>query len=51
MGHLLSLPMLLAGLGLLVIAYRRREPSGNLVASAGGAAPAATATPTRARLR
>jgi phosphatidylglycerol:prolipoprotein diacylglycerol transferase len=29
MGQLLSLPMILAGLWLLAIAYRRREPSGN----------------------
>ena len=29
MGQLLSLPMLLAGVVLLVIAWRRREPSGN----------------------
>jgi phosphatidylglycerol:prolipoprotein diacylglycerol transferase len=50
MGHLLSLPMLLAGLGLLWIAYRRREASGNLVA-AGGAAPLVPATPPRARAR
>jgi len=29
MGHVLTLPMLLAGIALLVIAYRRNEPSGN----------------------
>ncbi|MBM4212436.1 MAG: prolipoprotein diacylglyceryl transferase [Gammaproteobacteria bacterium] len=29
MGHLLTLPMLLAGVALLVIAYRRNESSGN----------------------
>ncbi|MBM4238046.1 MAG: prolipoprotein diacylglyceryl transferase [Gammaproteobacteria bacterium] len=29
MGHLLTLPMLLAGIALLVIAYRRNESSGN----------------------
>jgi phosphatidylglycerol---prolipoprotein diacylglyceryl transferase len=29
MGMVLSLPMLLVGLALLVLAYRRREPSGN----------------------
>jgi phosphatidylglycerol:prolipoprotein diacylglycerol transferase len=33
MGQLLSLPMLLAGLALLVIAYRDPRPSGNTVAS------------------
>ena len=31
MGMLLSLPMLLVGLTLLFMAYRRREPSGNFV--------------------
>lgn len=30
MGHVLTLPMLVAGLVLLVLAYRRSEPSGNL---------------------
>jgi phosphatidylglycerol:prolipoprotein diacylglycerol transferase len=50
MGHLLSLPMLVAGLALLVIAYRRREPSGNLVAAAGVGTAAAGAT-ARARAR
>ena len=34
MGMLLSLPMLLIGLTLMFMAYRRREPSGNLVAVA-----------------
>jgi phosphatidylglycerol:prolipoprotein diacylglycerol transferase len=29
MGQLLSLPMIIGGLGLLIVAYRRREPSGN----------------------
>ncbi len=29
MGQILSTPMILAGLALLVVAYRRREPSGN----------------------
>ena len=29
MGMLLSLPMLLIGLTLMFMAYRRREPSGN----------------------
>ena len=29
MGHLLTLPMLIAGLALLSLAYRRGEPSGN----------------------
>ena len=29
MGQILSTPMILAGLAMLVIAYRRREPSGN----------------------
>jgi phosphatidylglycerol---prolipoprotein diacylglyceryl transferase len=33
MGMLLSLPMLLAGVALLVIAYRRRQPSGNFTAA------------------
>ena len=31
MGQVLSLPMILIGVGLLVFAYRRREPSGNMV--------------------
>ena len=30
MGHLLTLPMLIAGIALMVIAYRRGEPSGNV---------------------
>ncbi len=34
MGHLLSLPMVLAGIVLLTIAYRRRVPSGNYTAVA-----------------
>lgn len=34
MGHLLSLPMVLAGVVLLLIAARRREPSGNYSAPA-----------------
>ena len=34
MGMLLSLPMLLVGVALLFMAYRRREPSGNLAAAA-----------------
>jgi phosphatidylglycerol:prolipoprotein diacylglycerol transferase len=29
MGQLLSLPMIVAGLWMLAVAYRRREPSGN----------------------
>jgi phosphatidylglycerol:prolipoprotein diacylglycerol transferase len=33
MGMLLSLPMLIAGAVLLVMAYRRRQPSGNFVAT------------------
>jgi len=33
MGMLLSLPMLLIGLTLMFMAYRRREPSGNLAAT------------------
>ena len=33
MGMLLSLPMLLAGLTLLIMAYRRRESSGNYAAT------------------
>ena len=33
MGIILSLPMLLVGLALLFMAYRRREPSGNFVAT------------------
>jgi phosphatidylglycerol---prolipoprotein diacylglyceryl transferase len=32
MGMVLSLPMLLTGIALMVIAYRRREPSGNFAA-------------------
>jgi phosphatidylglycerol---prolipoprotein diacylglyceryl transferase len=31
MGMLLTLPMLLTGLVLMVIAYRRRQPTGNIV--------------------
>lgn len=38
MGQILSLPMILLGLALLVIAYRRRQPSGNI--ALGGAADA-----------
>ena len=34
MGMVLSLPMLLIGLTLMFMAYRRREPSGNFVAAA-----------------
>jgi phosphatidylglycerol:prolipoprotein diacylglycerol transferase len=34
MGQLLSLPMIVAGVVLLVLAYRRREPSGNLALAA-----------------
>jgi phosphatidylglycerol:prolipoprotein diacylglycerol transferase len=33
MGMLLSLPMLLIGLTLMFMAYRRREPSGNVATS------------------
>jgi phosphatidylglycerol:prolipoprotein diacylglycerol transferase len=29
MGHVLTLPMLLAGVALMLIAYRRNVPSGN----------------------
>jgi phosphatidylglycerol:prolipoprotein diacylglycerol transferase len=36
MGMLLSLPMLLIGATLFFMAYRRREPSGNVVAAAAG---------------
>ncbi|NBU24616.1 MAG: prolipoprotein diacylglyceryl transferase [Gammaproteobacteria bacterium] len=36
MGHLLTLPMLLAGLALMALAYRRGEASGNLRATAAG---------------
>jgi phosphatidylglycerol:prolipoprotein diacylglycerol transferase len=32
MGMLLSLPMVLVGLALMFMAYRRREPSGNFSA-------------------
>jgi phosphatidylglycerol---prolipoprotein diacylglyceryl transferase len=51
MGHLLSLPMLVAGIVLLVLAYRRGEPSGNLAAAAATpvARPAATAATGRGR--
>ena len=38
MGQILSLPMILAGLALMVWAYRRRVPSGNFAGQAGGAA-------------
>jgi phosphatidylglycerol:prolipoprotein diacylglycerol transferase len=34
MGMLLSLPMLIAGIALLAVAYRRRRPSGNFVGAA-----------------
>jgi phosphatidylglycerol---prolipoprotein diacylglyceryl transferase len=34
MGHVLSLPMLVAGVVMLWVAYRRREPSGNYAFSA-----------------
>ena len=30
MGHVLTAPMLLGGIALLVLAYRRAQPSGNL---------------------
>jgi phosphatidylglycerol:prolipoprotein diacylglycerol transferase len=33
MGIVLSLPMLLIGLTLVFLAYRRRQPSGNFVAA------------------
>jgi hypothetical protein len=33
MGMLLTLPMLLIGLTLMFMAYRRREPSGNMSAT------------------
>ena len=33
MGMLLSLPLLLAGIVLMLVAYRRREPSGNVAAA------------------
>ena len=36
MGMLLSLPMLLIGLTLMFMAYRRREPSGNFSAVPAG---------------
>ena len=36
MGHLLTLPMLLAGLALMAIAYRRAEASGNFRAAGAG---------------
>ncbi len=36
MGQMLSLPMLVAGIVLLGVAYRRREPSGNVVAPVAG---------------
>jgi prolipoprotein diacylglyceryltransferase len=29
MGQLLSLPMIIAGLWMLAVAYRRKQPSGN----------------------
>ncbi|MCU0760333.1 MAG: prolipoprotein diacylglyceryl transferase [Steroidobacteraceae bacterium] len=46
MGMVLSSPMLAAGVVLLVLAYRRDEPSGNYVATRpGGAAPPAVASP------
>jgi len=34
MGMLLSLPMLVGGVAVLYLAYRRREPSGNFAAAA-----------------
>ena len=45
MGQVLSLPMLVGGIVLLVVAYRRREPSGNFVAPV--AAPASARVPLR----
>jgi phosphatidylglycerol:prolipoprotein diacylglycerol transferase len=36
MGHLLTLPMLLAGIALMAIAYRRGEASGNFRAAGAG---------------
>jgi len=50
MGQVLSLPMLLGGIALLVLAYRRNEPSGNRAlpgSSAGVAAKAGTRTQLR----
>lgn len=35
MGQILTTPMIIVGIALMVIAYRRNEPSGNLVRSAG----------------
>jgi phosphatidylglycerol:prolipoprotein diacylglycerol transferase len=34
MGHLLTLPMLIGGVVLLVLAYRNPQPSGNVLRSA-----------------
>jgi len=34
MGQILSLPMIVAGIALLIMAYRRNEPSGNVVEAA-----------------
>ena len=36
MGHLLTLPMLIAGVALIAVAYRRNQPSGNLRAPGAG---------------
>jgi phosphatidylglycerol:prolipoprotein diacylglycerol transferase len=36
MGHLLTLPMLIAGVALIAVAYRRNQPSGNLRATGTG---------------
>jgi phosphatidylglycerol:prolipoprotein diacylglycerol transferase len=36
MGHLLTLPMLIAGVALIAVAYRRNQPSGNLRATGAG---------------
>jgi phosphatidylglycerol:prolipoprotein diacylglycerol transferase len=43
MGMVLSSPMLVAGIVLLVLAYRRNEPSGNLVSAPSGGASASAA--------
>jgi phosphatidylglycerol:prolipoprotein diacylglycerol transferase len=47
MGHVLSSPMLVAGIVLLVLAYRRNEASGNYEAAVSGAAPRAAAARAR----
>jgi phosphatidylglycerol:prolipoprotein diacylglycerol transferase len=43
MGQLLSLPMIILGVILLVVAYRNRTPSGNYASDAAAARPSGAA--------